>query len=68
MILEDALEFTAVDNHAFQLVNQTSHGQVLWRFTVRNAMTFTILDLNTKAVSLLCTVFFYFLILWSICM
>lgn len=57
MTLEDALEFTAVDSHAFRLDNQTYRAQVLWRSTVLNAKTFTTLDPNTKAVSFFIGVF-----------
>ena len=52
MILEDAQEFTAPDNPAFQLVSQTFLGQVPWRYTALDVKTYTILGPSIKAVSL----------------
>lgn len=52
MILVDAQEFTAVDNPAFPLVNQTFLVQVLLRYTVQNVKIYTTPVPSTKAVSL----------------
>lgn len=52
MTLEDVQEFIAVDSLVFQLDSRTSRAQVLWRYTVPSVKTSTILDPNTKAVSL----------------
>ncbi|KAH8521386.1 hypothetical protein H0E87_002434 [Populus deltoides] len=41
MTLEDAPEFAAVDNLAFQLVNQTFLGQALLKYAAPDVMTYT---------------------------
>ena len=52
MILVDAQEFTALDSPAFQLVNRTFLGQVLWKYTALGVKIFTIHVPSIKAVSL----------------
>ena len=52
MILVDALEFTALDNPAFQLVSQTFPVLVLWKYIALGVKIFTILGPSIKAVSL----------------
>lgn len=56
MILEDAQEFTAVDNPAYLLGSRTSLVQALSKYTVPSVKIYTTLDPNTKAVSFKWTV------------
>lgn len=51
MTLGDALEFSAVDNPVFLLVNQTFLEQAPSRYTVQDVRTFIIPDRNIKVVS-----------------
>ena len=53
MTLEDAPEFTAVDNLAFQLVNQTFLGQALLKYAAPDVMIYTTRVPSIKAVSLI---------------
>ena len=53
MTLGDALEFTAVDNPVFLLVNQTFLDQAPSRYTVQGVRMFIILDRSIKVVSLI---------------
>lgn len=64
MTLGDALEFTAVDNPVFLLVNQTFLEQAPSRYTVQDVRMFIILDRSFKVVSLI----FFMIICSTSCM